>query len=260
MLLAAITFAGAPSLRAQSALPAYGPLNARYRIASSTHTSQVMMGQPQESDLTSNQVLSVVVTKSGSGLSLKMTLDSAAGTATAPAPAPDLTSAIGMTLTATMDPDGHVSTNVVTDKAGAPSDSPIAAGMRSFLPRLKVGASKGATWSDTTNTTRKQNGADVTTSVITVYTLAGDTTTAKGKGWKILTTMTATINGTGNQQGADFTLKGTMTGQGSLVVGANGELEALDTTNSVDMVADVPMAGMQIPITQKQSTKITRIP
>jgi hypothetical protein len=247
-------------LRAQDALGGYTPLSARYRVTGSTHTSQVLMGQSQESDATSDQVTSIALAKSGGQLSLKMTLDSAVATASAPLPAPDMSGAIGLTLTAAMDLDGHVANHTVTDKTGKPSDSPLASSMRSFFPRLKVGATKGMTWTDTTTTHRNQNGADVATTVILTYTLAGDTATAKGKAWKILSTSTGTINGTGSQQGADFTIKGTMTGEGSVVVGANGVLELLEQNSSVNMVADVPMAGMQIPIVQKQSTKIVRLP
>jgi hypothetical protein len=250
----------AAPLGAQSPLPAYMPQQAQYRVKVSSHSVQVAMGQTQEAETTVNQLVTVAIAKEGAGLALTMTLDSITQTSTAPVPPLDVSEAIGITLKGGIAPDGHVATSVVTDKTGSPSKLPMAENMRSFLPRLKVGATVGATWADTSNTTRPQGGGTVTTMVITTYTFAGDTTVAGVKHWKINTAAVGTVNGTGNQSGADFTIKGNLTGDGTVVVGTGGALVGSASTNNATLTVDVPMANMQIPITQKETRTITRMP
>ena len=242
------------TLFAQAPLPGYSPLNTRYRIAISTQVSQVMNGQSMEASSSMDQLASVAIAKDGAAFTLTIVVDSVTATSSGGAPTPDV---LGLKYSGVMNPDGHVVTSTMTDKAG----NPVTTGaVSSFLPRLKIGATPGTTWADTTSTTRTQNGGPVTTVVVANYTLVGDTTVAGGKGWKLAFTSIGTVNGTGNQQGADYTIKGSTNGGGTLVVGAGGALVGADLVNDAKMTVDVPMAGMQIPVTQKQTTKVTRIP
>jgi hypothetical protein len=139
--VAALSILVAP-VAAQSTLGAYAPAAAKYRMTSNQKTTQTMMGQAQESETTTNQLLSLVVAKAGDALTLTMTLDSATVTTTAPTGAPDLSEAIGLKFVGGMALDGKVASSQVTDKAGAPSTSQYATNMRSILPRLRLGAAK----------------------------------------------------------------------------------------------------------------------
>lgn len=262
LLLAAVVAATPTNseLLAQSALPGYAPTSGRYRVEEVTKQSQQQMGQTMGFTATKNQVVRLTVTQSGTALSLSMTTDSATATATAPAPTPDVSGLIGATTTGSMGPDGHMVSSTVTDKGGSPADAATALAMRSFLPRLKVGATRGTSWADTTSTKGNQNGAEVSTVGIVTYTLAGDTTVAGVRGWKLTSTATGTIDGAGNSQGADFTIKGTMTAQGVMVIGAGGVFLGGTNTTDIKMTVDVPMASMQIPITQQTTKTYTRLP
>ena len=91
-----------------------------------------------------------------------MTLDSATVTTTAPTGASDLSEAIGLKFVGGMALGGKVASSQVTDKAGAPSTSQYATNMRSILPRMRLGAAKGATWVDSITTVGKQGDADLT--------------------------------------------------------------------------------------------------
>ncbi len=250
----------AAPLAAQSSLPGYTPVDARYRVISSSQTSQVMMGQTQEFQSKSDQQLTVRISKAGSALAQVMTLDSVSMSSTAPVPMPDVSGAIGMKLTGTMDADGKVVTSSVADNMGAASTSPFASNMRTFLPRLKVGATTGASWMDSSTTATKQNGADVTTTLATTYTLAGDTTVAGARAWKITAISTGKLSGSGNQQGADFTIAGTVNGHGTFVITVAGVLFGAELASDVNMMVDVPMASMTIPMTQKQTTTVAKMP
>ena len=256
----AVALCVAAPLAAQVPLSGYTPFSSRYRVVSSMQISQVMQGQSMDSEMSSNQLNSLVLAKDGGALALTITLDSITATSTGAAPPADPNAAVGLKFTGKMAPDGHVVSSTVTDKSGNPSDSPFAASLRSFLPRLKVGATAGMTWADTTTTSRPQNGGTVTTVITTVYTLVGDTTVGTAKDWKLASVATGTVSGTGNQGGADYTIKGNINGTGTLIVGAGGALRGADLASDAKMTIDVPIAGMQIPVTQKQTMKITRVP
>lgn len=258
-LVAVLSAALTPTLGAQTPLTGYAPFTSRYRMVTDTRASQVMTGQAQVTESSVNQLTRVAITKDADGLALTITLDSMIATGSPAASMPDPSSAIGLTLSAAMAADGRVVTSTVTDKAGTPSSSPFVANLRSFLPRLKVGATRGMTWTDTSTTTNMQNGGPVTTTIISTYTLVGDTTVASTKNWKIVSTAIGMVSGSGNQGGADYTIKGDINGGGTFVVGAGGELVTANVTSDATMMVDVPMAGLQIPITQKQTTTITRV-
>jgi hypothetical protein len=245
---------------AQTTLGAYVPVEARYRVISNTSTSQVMMGQAQEFETKASQLLSVSVTKAGSALSLTMTLDSATVTTTAPAPTPDLTEALGMKFTASMGLDGKVATSAVTDRTGAPSTSQLAGNFRSILPRLLVGAAVGATWTDSSASTTKQEDAEVTTSTAAAYTLAGDTLVAGVKAWKITATSASKVTGHGNRMGADYSITGDVKGLVTAVVSTAGVLLGEASDAESNLTVTVESAGMTIPIVQKTSTRIDKLP
>ena len=250
----------ATPLAAQSSLQGYGPVSARYRMVITGQSSQIMMGETQVFDSRSDQVATVVIAKVGSVLTQVMTLDSVAMSSTSPVPTPDVSSAIGMKLTGTMDLDGKVATSAVTDKMGTTSTSQFATNMRSFLPRLKIGATSGTSWVDSATSITKQNGADVTTKTVTTYTVAGDTTVAGARAWKIASMSTGKVTGSGNQQGADFTIGGSVTSHGTFVISLAGVFLGADLVSDVNMIVEVPMASMTIPTTQKQTTKISKLP
>jgi hypothetical protein len=249
----------AAPLRAQGALPAYGTGSVRYRVVNVVKSTQTAMGQTQEVGSTSDQVSTVVIAKAGSGLTQTMTVDSASFTSTPPSPSPDA-EILGLKFTATMGADGKVVSSVITDKTGAATTGVAATALRSFLPRLKVGATTGATWVDTSTTVRKQNGADVTTTITTTFTLVGDTTVAGAHAWKITSASTGKLSGAGTQQGADYTISGLIVGHGTIVIGAGATMLGAELMSDGNLLVDVPMAGMQIPIAQKQMTTITKLP
>ncbi|MHB1313078.1 MAG: hypothetical protein ACYC3L_13765 [Gemmatimonadaceae bacterium] len=245
---------------AQTTLGPYSPVEAKYRVISNTTTSQVMMGQAQEFETKANQLLALSVKKAGDALSLTMTLDSATVTTTAPQPAPDMTEALGMKFAATMGLDGKVATSAVTDRTGAPSMSQLAGNFRTILPRLLVGATVGATWTDSSSNTTKQEDAEVVTSTTSAYSLAGDTLVAGVKAWKITATSISKVTGHGNRMGADYTITGDVKGLVTAVVSTAGVLLGEASDADSNLTVTVESAGMTIPIAQKTSTRIDRLP
>ena len=247
-------------LFAQATLGPYAAADAKYRVVSVVKTSQNMMGQQMDFETSSNQRLSVSVAKAGAAFTLTMTIDSATVSTTSPEPAPDMSDAVGMKFVGDMAPDGKVGTSTVSDRSGAPSTSQFASGFRSILPRLHLGATKGATWADSTSFTRKQNDADVTTETVVQYTLAGDTVVAGQRAWRIDGVSVSKVTGHGNRNGADYSISGEVKGTVTAVVSVAGVLLGESSEGDANLTVAVDAAGITIPIAQKTSTKLEKLP
>lgn len=248
-----------PSI-ASAQLTAYGPFAARYRMTNRVSSTQSMMGQTQTAETTADQFVSTNIRAEGGGLTLSMVFDSAAFSSNPPGLAPDAQSAFGMMAKGQMDADGKVRESTVTGRDGGPATSPLASNFRSFFPRVRVGAVIGATWADSSSTNSQQNGITLTTTTVSTWTYAGDTTVGGTKAAKLTATSVGSIVGTGNQGGADLTLKGEVRTNNVMVVGAGGMLLGGTSASEASLTVDVPAASMQIPITQSLNTKIERIP
>jgi hypothetical protein len=189
-----------------------------------------------------------------------MTLDSATVSTTAPTPVPDLSEAIGLKFVGSMTFDGKINSSQVTDKTGVPSTSQFAANMKSMLPRLRLGAAKGATWVDSVASTGKQGDADVTAESVLNFTLAGDTVVAGTTAWKIVSVSATKVNGKGSRMGADYTIAGDVKGTTTSIVSTAGAfLGQLSETDS-NLTVSVEAAGMTIPIVQHATSKVEKVP
>ena len=254
-----LSFVVAP-VTAQSALGAYAPIATKYHIVSKGKTSQIMMGQSQEFETTSNQLLSLAVAKAGDALSLTMTLDSATVTSGAPTGAPDMSSAIGMKFIGAMALDGKIASSQVFDKSGVVSTSDFASNLRSILPRLRVGATKGAVWVDSFTVLGKQGDADLTSESVVNYTLAGDTVVAGTRAWKVTSVSATKISGKGSRMGSDYTIAGDVKGTTTSVVSAAGILLGQLSESDSNLSVDVPAAQMTIPIVQHVTVQVDKVP
>ena len=257
--IAALSIVVAP-VAAQNTLGAYAPVAAKYHITSKGKTSQVMMGQAQEFETSSNQLLSLAVAKAGDALSLTMTLDSATVTSGAPTGAPDMSSAIGMKFIGAMALDGKVSSSQVLDKSGVVSTSDFASNLRSILPRLRIGATKGTVWVDSFTVLGKQGDADLTSQSVVNYTLAGDTMVAGTKAWKVVGVSATKINGKGSRMGSDYTIDGDVKGTMTAVVSTAGILLGQVSESDTNLSVNVPAAQMTIPIVQHGTVQVDKLP
>jgi hypothetical protein len=245
---------------AQTALGVYTPTAAKYRITAVQNTSQIMMGQTQEFEATTNELVSLAIVKSASALTLTLTIDSATISSNAPAGVPNASEAIGLKFVGDMALDGKVGTSQITDKSGAPSTSQFATNLRTLLPRLRVGAVKGDSWLDSTTALIKQAEADINTESVVTYTLAGDTVLAGVKAWKVTGVVVTKLSGRGSQQGTDFTISGTSKGTITAVVSAAGVLLSESNDADANLSVNVEAANMTIPIVQHGTVKVEKLP
>lgn len=253
-----VVAAAVPSL-ASAQLTGYAAGAGKYRVESSLKIVQSMMGQTMEIGTTSRQLLSVSLGGAAPALDLTVVLDSLGVSMTGPAPAPDPSGAQGMRLTGKVTPDGTVSNEKTVDKAGAEVKDQTAMSLRSFLPRLRIGAKVGESWVDSATTTVNQNGIDVLTKTTTTYSYVSDTAVAGGRAARIALTTVGKLTGKGSVQGQDVSVEGDFKNTGTLLV-QGGTFIGGTTTQAGNQNVTVEAMGMVIPITQNGTTTIMRLP
>ncbi|MCU0623079.1 MAG: hypothetical protein MUF53_04345 [Gemmatimonadaceae bacterium] len=245
---------------ASAQLPGYSASTGKYRVESQLKITQSMMGQTQEIENASKQLLSIALAGSAPALDLTMVVDSISMTASMPGAAPDMSALMGMKLTGKISPAGAISGEKAMDKAGAEPQSPVAQSLKTLFPRIKPGAKVGESWVDTTTAKANQNGIETTTTTITTYTYAADTSAASGKAAKITAVATAKVAGKGNAQGQELSLEGETKSTSAFLVATSGTFLGGTSDIEASINVTVEAMGMVIPITQKGTNKVERLP
>jgi hypothetical protein len=236
----------------------YVPGNAQYRITQTTKVSQEAMGQKNEAETSSYQLISVTVTRPHKDtVSLAAVMDSVSQTGPM-GPPPGLDKLIGVRADARISPSGALYGASVKDSTilGA---TELASGIGRFLPRIRGKLATGATWTDTTSGKLKQQGLDIDRKTFSRYTVTGDTTVAGEKSWKVQRTDSTTMSGTGLLQGQAITMEGTSTGKGDLYVGQRGTFGGGHGTETADIKLVLAANGLEIKIVQNASSKIEKV-
>ena len=255
VVLAALPLAA----RAQDVKLAYAPQNAKFVLSSKTKVAQEMMGQKQEGESTTEQKYTLAASAKGAGqLDVTLALDSMTSTSSM-GPAPDLSKTIGTKFVGIIGTNGKTISGDVTVPTGGDMKAPQAVAMKSFLPVLPASAKIGGTWSDTvTSTIAQANGAELKNTVVSNYTLAGDTAVDGAKAWKIAVATNTTIAGKGNMQGQDFSIEGTSKGNGVTVISKDGQYISREGTEETNLTVTVDAMGLVIPITQSSVITMKR--
>ncbi|MCE2940574.1 MAG: hypothetical protein ACK53A_02395 [Gemmatimonadota bacterium] len=245
---------------ASAQLPGYAPSTGKYRVDSQIKITQSMGGSTQEFDNASKQLLSVSLAGRAPTMDLLIVLDSMSTSASIPEAATDPAPLLGMKLTGKMNPAGAISEEKAVDKAGAEPPSPVAQSLRTLFPRIKPGAKVGESWVDTTTTKANQNGIETTTTTVTTYTYAADSAAAGGKAAKITAVATSKVAGKGNAQGQDLSLEGETKSTSTYLVAPTGTFLGGASAIEAALNVTVEAMGMVIPITQKGTSKVERVP
>jgi hypothetical protein len=237
----------------------YAPGTAQYRMTVDAKVTQTMMGQNNQNEVTSGQKFTVALARRAADtLAMVVTIDSIAQM-TPMGPMPGLDSLIGKKVQAFLSPAGQF--------YGAPPAADTTDAMLAnvseqlvhVLPAIHAGLADGATWTDTVSTNTTQSGLELKRTVISVYTVDGDTTVGSTKGRKLHRTSTSTTSGTGTMQGQAVAMEGTSTGTGVAVVTADGAF--LGSANSENAKASITLkdAGVTIDMQTDAETKVDRI-
>jgi hypothetical protein len=129
-----------------------------------------------------------------------------------------------------------------------------------FLPIVAPANKKvGESWVDTLTITGNRGGIDVNTSVIVTSTLAGDTTYAGEKSWRIQRNLAFSVAGAGAQQGMALVIEGTGTGRRTDYITSKGVYLGSALTQNSKSTVSIPASGMTIPMTTTVTSRVERV-
>ncbi len=237
----------------------YAPGTAQYRMTVDAKVTQTMAGQNSENEVTSGQKFTMSIARqSADTLAMDVTIDSIAQT-TPMGPMPGLDSLVGKQVHALLSPSGNLYATRLAPADSASMLSNVSDQLVHVLPPIRAALTDGATWTDTVNTTTNQSGLELKRTVISTYTVDGDTTVGGTTAHKLHRESTSTTSGSGSMQGQAVTMSGTSTGTGVAVVTSNGAF--LGSANSENAKASVTLtdANVTIDMQTNASTKVEKI-
>jgi hypothetical protein len=253
----AVAFTVVLGAAAQAQSFEYAPGTATYRVSQSTKATQEAMGQKNEMEGTSSQVLTVALAKSAQDtLTMNVTVDSISSSMGMPQM---LERFMGLMVTAKLSPAGNVySSKAANDKGGAEA-APLLHALGGFLPELRPRLNKGATWTDTSVAKLTQNGLDIERKTVSTYRVDGDTTIAGQASWKIARADSIVMSGSGNTANGPMTMEGTSKSNGMLFVTSKGVYLGGEGTEDAKLRFVVAANGMELGMTQNSRTKVERV-
>ena len=259
LMVGTLALVATPSLMAQSASFAYAPGARQYRVQSSTKISQEMNGQTTEGELNTRHILTLDIGRKGKDtLALTYTWDSASVSATGGIPAPDLSKVSGTKAGGLASLTGKMYS---FDPGTAAADGmPDMAEFEMFLPIVTPANKKvGESWIDTLTVSGNRGGIDVNTTIIVTSKMAGDTTYAGEKSWRIQRNLTFTVSGAGAQQNMAIVIEGTGTGERTDYITSKGVYLGSALMQTSKSTVTLPANGMTIPMTTTVTSRVERV-
>jgi hypothetical protein len=196
----------------------YAPGKLRYHVTTVSTRAQPLGGgrAPFDFTTTTHQWLALdVAPQSTDTLKVAITVDSIRITSTLDAPPPDVSVLQGAKFTGTMSPRGRVYTLAPAAGSADGKLGATATALRRFLLPLPARSlAPGASWADTVVEHPKIGTINITSSSVTTYKVAGDTTVSGQHAWRIdrYTTIAQLGKGTEAGQPLEISSSGTVTG------------------------------------------------
>ena len=237
----------------------YSAGTSQYRMSVDAKITQTVMGQSNETDVSSGQKFTMVLAKqSADTLAMMVTVDSIVQN-TPMGPVPGLDALIGKHVKALLSPNGEFYTSISPEADSNAALASVADQLEHLLPRVRIALAAGATWTDTLNATTSQGGLELKRQVISKYTVAGDTTVAGRTAWKINRASTSSTSGSGNIQGQNAAMDGTSTGTGVVLLSHDGTFLGGIGTEDVKAKLSLTDAGVAYDIATTAKTTIDRV-
>jgi len=218
---------------------AYAPGRLRYHVTTVITRDQALGGgrAPFDFSTTTNQwIVLEVAPHAGDTLKIGITMDSIRVTSTLDAPPPDIAVLQGAKFTGTMSPRGRIYT--LTPTAGVADGKLVATALalkRFFVPLPSRALAAGASWADTVVEHPKIGTISITSSSVTTYKVAGDTTVRGQKAWRIDRYTTIAQLGKGMEAGQPIEISGSGTITGMQFFTNAGVLLGGSSTQRTDL-------------------------
>lgn len=237
----------------------YAPSTSQYRITSASKGAQEVMGQRNEFEQSSKQLVSIgIVRPVKDTLSVTVVLDSINIVGPMGMTPPGLDKLPGTKVVSKVSPAGVVYSAQGPDST-VPNAKQLTDEMSRVLPRIRVALAPGATWSDTMDINGKMGELDTKRHVIATYTVVGDSTVAADKAWKISRETHTTISGSGNANGQPMTLEGTSAGKGTLLISQKNVFGGMQNEEQSNIKILLTATGMEVAITSTATTNVEKV-
>lgn len=238
----------------------YAPSTGQYRITSVTKGSQEAMGQKNDFETSSNQLLSVTVVRAHKDtLDLTATLDSISMVGPMGMTPPGLDKLVGVKVTSKLAPFGLVYSTQGPKEEDVPNATQLTDEMSRIFPRIRAKLMTGAGWTDTTTGKVKQGGIDIDRKVVSKFVVVGDTIVGGEKSWKITRESTASFSGSGAPQGQPMTMEGTSAGKGTVFMSQRGVFVGMNNEEQVNIKIILAANGMEVGVVQTANTKVEKV-
>lgn len=245
-LSAALSAMIATAMPAQS-LTTYSPGTRRYHLIAVTTRSTDQNGQHSEFRITTEQILSVKITKrTADTLDFSYTMDSSSIVTDPPMTMPDISGMKGTEVHGSMSPSGKVYRYASAVDTSDADKQQLVAGMSKFLVPLPQHAHVGSSWVDTTNKNTEQNGNRLDQRTITTSTILADTTFDGQRAWRVRRQDDLSIAGSQASLGSHQTLDGHGKGDAVYYISSNGVY-----------LGSVGSQTTQVKLTEKESGRTT---
>ena len=239
---------------------AYGPYVATYRATTHGRVEQEFGGQTTTTEFTLRYYVSVDIVRAADAFRTTFTVDSVVDLDGLGITLSDAARASGTTITASLARDGRLG-EIDAGQPVGPVVEPILNQLKQFFPRIPPhGARPGVRWSDTTKTTNKANGLDVTIEAAVNSEATGWTEYGGARALRIHSVSSYTVSGGGTQQGQQVTLTGHGTRVSDAFLGPDGRYLGTVASDTTHLSAMVEAIGVVIPITQTRTDTVTIVP
>jgi hypothetical protein len=235
----------------------YAPGTRQYRLTVQAKITQTVMGQSNDINMSSGQKFTMTLANQAADtLAMSATIDSIAQDMGQLGPVPGMEDLVGQKVSALLSPAGRYYAESTKPTDSIPALAGVASQLEHILPYIRVVPAAGVAWTDTLSDTVSQSGLEVKRQVISTYTVAGDTSIAGARSWKINRVSSSTSTGSGMVQGQMASMDGTSKGTGQLFIGHDGAF--IGGTGTEDVVAklSLPGAGVTYDVTTTATTRI----
>lgn len=245
----------AAPLRAQGV--EYSAGTTRYRLSTSTKGSQTSPMGSQDFQIDARQQLTVNIAKQTKDTMVAtVTLDSLS--VKSAQGAPDLSRLLGSKFVSYISPTGRV----YSTKAAEGTDPVLAQVSESvarFLPTYRRDMRAGMTWSDTVSGKITQQGLEVDRTIISRYTVIGDTAVAGEKAFKVERASTVKAAGSGSAQGTPISLESATTSNAVFFLSPKGQYLGGRQNDDIAVKITILAQGAEITIKQLAASTIEPI-
>jgi hypothetical protein len=238
----------------------YAPGTGQYRITSEMKGAQEVMGQRQEIESSSSQLVTITVARAARDtLRVTTRLDSISVVGPMGMTPPGLDKLAGVTVVSLVSPTGTVYSSQGPSSDSIPNAEQLTDEMSHVLPRVRPTIAAGASWTDTTTRKVNQGGIEIDRTVIATYRVAGDTAMGGQRAWKITRTATTSMSGSGSQGGQPMTLEGTSEGSGAMFVTQAGLFLGFENLEQAKITVLLAANGMEVGLTQNATTRVEKV-